>query len=132
VRASAINGSVPWAKTQVVGFVAEGTRCTEDGVATVQQTREAFEHIGTVIDQMSGRVGDIVTAVGQIADGSGRAEQDINAVALVAEQSSASVEEVSASTEQTSASAQEIAASAQSLSSTAQELNALVSRFKVV
>jgi methyl-accepting chemotaxis protein len=115
----------------VVGIVAEGTSRTEDGVATVQQAREAFEHIGSVIERMSGRVGAIVDSVGQIAAEAGRAEADINEVSLVAEQSSASVEQVSASTQETSASAQEIAASAQSLSGTAQELNALVSRFRV-
>jgi methyl-accepting chemotaxis protein len=116
---------------KVVGVVADGAQRTEDGVTTVEQTRDAFERIGEAVENMNGRVAEIAAAVEQIGTEAGRAEQDITEVASVAEESSASTEQVSASTQETSASTQEIAASAQSLSSTAQELNQLVSRFTV-
>jgi methyl-accepting chemotaxis protein len=128
---SGLIGEIQTETQKVVGVVAEGTRRTEDGVATVEQTREAFERIGTVVDLMTARVGEIVAAVAQIVAEAAKAESDIGEVAAVAEQSSASAEQVSAATEQTSASAQEIAASAQELAVTAEGLDKLVQRFKV-
>ena len=115
----------------MVAVVGEGAKRTADGVATVEQTREAFEVIGVAVESMTERVAEIATAVAQISAESQRAEDGISEVAAVAEQSSASAEQVSASTQETSASTQEIAASAQSLAATAEQLNALVGRFKV-
>jgi hypothetical protein len=80
---------------------------------------------------MTSRVAEIATAVGQISTETEKAEHEIAEVASVAEQSSAAAEQVSASTEQTSASTQEIAASAQTLAGTAEQLNEVVRRFKV-
>jgi len=120
------------AETQnVVIVVEDGNQRTADGVATVEQTREAFQAIGSAVADVTGRVNDIATAVHQISAEATRAEHDITEVAAVAEQSSASAEQVSASTEQTSASTQEIAASAQELAATAERLNGVVSRFKL-
>jgi methyl-accepting chemotaxis protein len=120
------------AETQnVVSVVEDGGRRTADGVATVEQTRQAFQAIGLAVADVTGRVNDIATAVHQISAEAQRAEHDITEVAAVAEESSASAEEVSASTEQTSASTQQIAASAQELAGTAQQLDAVVSRFKL-
>jgi methyl-accepting chemotaxis protein len=114
-----------------VQVVAEGGRRTADGVATVEQTREAFEAIGVAVEDMNARVGQIAAAVQQITAEASRAENDINEVAAVAEQSSASAEQVSASTQQTSASTQEIASSASELAQTAEQLDAVVGRFKL-
>ena len=44
---------------RVVGVVADGTQRTQDGVATVERTREAFEAIGTAVEDMAARVGEI-------------------------------------------------------------------------
>ena len=116
---------------KVVVVVGDSAQRTEDGVATVARTREAFEAIGTAVEDVSVRVGEIAAAVDQIGAETERAENDITEVASVAEESSASAEQVSASTQQTSASTQEIAASAQSLAATAEHLNGLVRRFTV-
>jgi methyl-accepting chemotaxis protein len=117
--------------TDVVAVVADGSRRTAEGVTTVERAREAFDAIGSVVDQVSAHVGEIAAAVGEISRGTALAEHSVTEVASVAEQSSASAEEVSASTQQTSASAQEIAASAQSLAATAEQLERLVGRFRV-
>ncbi len=102
---------------RTVAIVEDGARRTADGVAVVEQAREAFEMIGAQVDQVTSRIGQIVDATAEIA--------------AVAEQSSASTEQVSASTEQTSASTEEIAASAQDLAATAQQLQALVTSFTI-
>jgi methyl-accepting chemotaxis protein len=116
---------------RVVEVVGEGAKRTGDGVATVEQTREAFEVIGTAVESMTARVAEIAGAVQQISAESTRAEGGIAEVAAVAEQSSASAEQVSASTQQTSASTQEIASSATELARTAEQLDELVRRFKI-
>jgi methyl-accepting chemotaxis protein len=100
-----------------VAVVADGARRSEDGVAVVEQARNAFERIGASVQDVTSRIGEI--------------SETMNEVAAVAEQSSASTEEVSASTQETSASTQEIAASAQELARTAEELEALVGRFRL-
>jgi methyl-accepting chemotaxis protein len=123
-------GEIQTDTNKVVDVVADGAKRTNDGVATVEQTREAFEQIGLSVEAMTGRVAEIATAIGQIAGEAERMQTDITEVASVAEASSASAEQVSASTEQTSASTQEIATSASELATTAEQLSALVGRFK--
>jgi methyl-accepting chemotaxis protein len=127
---AALIGEIQTETHKVVEVVADGARRTEDGVATVEQTREAFVHIGASVETMTTRVAEIASAVGQIASEADRMQNDITEVASVAEASSASAEQVSASTQQTSASTQEIASSAQELASTAEQLANLVGRFR--
>ena len=115
----------------MVGVVADSAKLTEEGVATVDRTRDAFEAIGVAVEDMTARVREIATAVGHISGQTRQAELDVAEVAAVAEQSSASAEQVSASTQQTSATTQEIAASADALARTAGQLDELVRRFRV-
>jgi methyl-accepting chemotaxis protein len=116
---------------KVVDVVAEGAKRTDDGVATVDQTRDAFERIGASVEDMSARVVEIASSVQQISAEAERMQADIVEVSGVAEASSASAEQVSASTQETSASAQEIASSAQELARTAENLERLVGQFKI-
>jgi len=128
---SALIGEMQAQTREVVGVVALGASRTDAGVATVEQTRDAFLRIDSAVEGVGARIAEIAAAVEQISIGSARAEEDVTEVAAVAEQSSASAEQVSASTQQTSASTQEIAASASDLARTADALNTLVSQFKV-
>jgi methyl-accepting chemotaxis protein len=114
---------------RAVEVVESGARQTEDGVATVDEAREAFLALGESVADMNARVEQIAAAIEQIAGASQQVRGDIGEVAAVAEQSSASSQQVSASTQQTSASTQEIAASAQELARTAEELERLVAQF---
>ena len=132
--AAEISGLIAEMQTEtgkVVHVVAEGAKRTADGVATVDQTRAAFERIGESVEDMSARVVEIAASVQQISSETARMQSDITEVAGVAESSSASAEQVSASTQETSASAQEIAASAQDLARTAEDLERLVGQFKL-
>jgi methyl-accepting chemotaxis protein len=128
---SSLIGEIQRETDKVVGVVAEGAKRTQDGVATVDVTREAFEQIGASVEDMSARVVEIAGSVEQISAEAERMQSDITEVAGVAESSSASAEQVSATTQQTSASAQEIAASAQDLARTAEALERLVGQFRV-
>ncbi|HEY4098853.1 MAG TPA: methyl-accepting chemotaxis protein [Baekduia sp.] len=115
--------------SQTVAAVAAGAKRTEEGAATVEQTRSAFDLIGASVDDVTTRVGQIAEVAQRIAQSAEQVETDVNEIAAVVEQASSSTEEVSASTEQTSASSQQISASAQELSQTATELEELVAAF---
>jgi methyl-accepting chemotaxis protein len=117
---------------KAVEVVEVGVGQTQEGVATVEQTREVFLRIGDSVEDMTSRVEEIAASVRQIAASSDQVRATMESVASVAEESSASTEEVSASTEQSSASSQQIAASAQQLAGTAEELDRLVSQFVLV
>jgi methyl-accepting chemotaxis protein len=114
---------------KAVEVVEVGVNQTQDGVTTVERTRDVFLRIGDSVEDMTSRVEEIAASVRQIAASSDQVRDSMESVASVAEQSSASTEEVSASTEQSSASTQQIAASAQQLAGTAEELDRLVSQF---
>jgi len=128
---SALVREIQTGTARAVAVVEDGARRTEDGVATVEQAREAFLTLGASVQDMDGRVGQIAAAIEQIASSSAQVQDDMTEVAAVAEQSSASSEQVSASTQQTSASSQEIAASAQELARTAEQLERLVGQFSL-
>jgi methyl-accepting chemotaxis protein len=116
---------------RTVSVVEDGARKSDEGVAVVEQTRDAFLQIGTSVEGVAARIEQIAGASQQIAASTTSMQESMNEVAAVAEQSSAGAEQVSASTEETSASTQEIAASAQELARTAEELTNLVGQFKV-
>jgi methyl-accepting chemotaxis protein len=114
---------------KAVEVVEIGVNQTEDGVATVEQTRDVFLRIGESVEDMTSRVEEIAASVRKIAASSDQVRDSMEAVASVAEQSSASTQQVSASTEESSASTQQISANAQQLAGTADELDRLVSQF---
>ena len=124
-------GEIQVETRKAVTVVEDGGRRTEEGTATVERVREAFERIESSVGDMTGRIEEIAAAARQVSASTTKMEEDIVEVARVAEGSSATTEEVSASTEETSASTQQISASAQELSSTAQALEELVGRFQL-
>jgi methyl-accepting chemotaxis protein len=128
---SALIAEIQAETARAVDVVEDGARRTEDGVATVEQAREAFLTLGESVQDMNGRVEQIAVAIQQIASSSQQVESDMTEVASVAEQSSASSQQVSASSQQTSASTQQIAASAQDLARTAEQLERLVGQFSL-
>jgi methyl-accepting chemotaxis protein len=98
-----------------VGVVAEGAERTETGTVVVERARETFVQIGSGIEEMNGRIAEIV-----------RTTDDLS---RTAEMASAAAEEVSAASEETSASTQEIAVAARGLATTAETLEGLLGRF---
>jgi methyl-accepting chemotaxis protein len=116
---------------EAVAIVEQGAGRTAEGVQTVEQARDAFRRIDEAVQAMAHRVAEIAEGGDALAGEAEKMQLDLNEVASVAEQSSASTEEVSASTEQTSASTQQIAASAQELASNAEGLQKLVGQFQL-
>jgi methyl-accepting chemotaxis protein len=126
---SAIVEDIQGQTKSTVAAAGEGVRRFEDGVAVVEQTREAFMRIGTTVNDMTDRIEQINIAAAQISASADSMREAISEVATVAEHSSASTEEVLASTQQTSASAQDVAMSARGMEVTADELAVLIDRF---
>jgi methyl-accepting chemotaxis protein len=114
-------GEIQGETQRAVGVVEDGAKRTEDGVAVVDQTREAFSRISGSVQDVTTRVEEITRAIAEMAASSQHIQSEITAVAAVAESSSASAEQVSASTQETSASTDQIHQSARKLS--------IVSRF---
>jgi methyl-accepting chemotaxis protein len=119
------------ATTDVAKIVSEGATKTDHGVAIVEETRSAFEHIDAMVQDMSTRVAQIVEVAQQAAVEAEETQTQIAEVAAVAQQSSASSELVSASVANTNESARQIAASAHGLADTSQSLRAMMERFEV-
>jgi methyl-accepting chemotaxis protein len=127
---SQLIGAIQEETTTAVAVVQDGAQRTQTGVEVVEQTRVAFEQIGSSVEDMTARIEQIAAAAQQIAASSSSMQENMTEVAAVAEQSSASTQQVSASTEHTTASAHLIASSAHALSDNAEELGRLVAEFK--
>jgi methyl-accepting chemotaxis protein len=132
--AATIGGLISQIQTETgtaVQVVVEGARQTDEGVATVEQAREAFLRIDASVEDMNVRVERIASSIEQIASSGARMQESVDEVLAVAEQSSASAQQVSATAESTSATTEQIAASASELAGTAEQLEQLVSHFTV-
>jgi methyl-accepting chemotaxis protein len=82
----ALIGEMQEQTRQVVGVVADGAARTDEGVATVERTREAFLTIDQAVEGVGAQIASIAAAVERISSGSARAEADVAEVAAVAEQ----------------------------------------------
>ncbi|HWH96416.1 MAG TPA: methyl-accepting chemotaxis protein [Baekduia sp.] len=129
---SALIGEIQNETKRAVEVVELGGQRTDEGAATVEEAREAFDVINSHVQEMSGRVSQIAAAAQQLSATSSQVGTEVASIAAVAEQTSAATQQVSASTEQTSASTEQIAASAQTLAATATELRHLVGQFSLV
>lgn len=108
-----------------------GVERVEDGFEIVNRNRQTFYDISGAVRALHESSSEISDLADVIALGTGQVRKQIEEVASVAQQSSASTEEVSASTQQTSAAAEEVSASAQKVAETAANLAELSGRFKL-
>jgi methyl-accepting chemotaxis protein len=115
-RIAALIGEIQSDTDRAVTVVDDGSKRTEDGVAIVERTREAFGSIADAVVDVTGKMQAITAATADVAE--------------VARETTGATQQVSASMEQTSAGAQQVAASAAALASTANRLTELVSRFE--
>ncbi len=116
---------------QAVSAMETGVMRVEDGFETVNRNRQTFYDISGAVHALHESSSEISELADGIAMGTGQVRQQIEAVASVAEESSASTEQVSASTQETSAAAEEVSASAQKVAETAANLAELSGRFKL-
>src|SRR5207302_1218345 len=95
-------GEIQAETTKTVEIVEDGGRRSDEGVTIVEETRVAFERIGSAVEGVTARVEEIAAVAQQVAASATKVQEEMGEVAAVAEQSSASTQQVSASTEQTS------------------------------
>ncbi len=114
----------------------EAVRAFEQGMGTVDTGFEAVSRNRQLFFDISGAVRtfhesslEVAVLARLISGDASRVREQIEEVASVAQESSASTEQVSASTQQTSASSQQVTAAAQRVSATAVALRELTRRF---
>jgi methyl-accepting chemotaxis protein len=126
---SGLIGEIQGETQRAVAVVEDGAKRTEDGVAVVDETKDAFAQISASVGDVTTRVEEIAHTIEAMASSSEQIQAEISAVAAVAESSSAATQQVSASTQETSASTDQIHLSARKLAETADELEQVVTRF---
>lgn len=116
---------------QAVEAMSLGTHEVKVGGEVIATAGKIFTGIVELVEQVSGQVRDISTAIQGMASGSQQIVAAVNDVDMLSKAASGEAQNVSAATEETSASMEEIASSSQSLTRMAQELQEAVGKFKV-
>ena len=78
-------GAIQQETTKAVDVVEAGAKRTADGAEVVEKTREAFQRIGTSVEDMTARIEQIAAASQQIAASATSMQENINEVAAVAQ-----------------------------------------------
>ncbi|WP_314586432.1 methyl-accepting chemotaxis protein [Paenibacillus terrigena] len=108
-----------------------GRKEVAEGIRTVNQAGEAFEHIHHSINQVSDEIQNVSASVQQMSVNTEQVVGSINSISQAAEVAVAESQTVSAATQEQLASMDEISTSAGSLSTMAEQLQAQVGKFKI-
>jgi len=108
-----------------------GRKEVAEGIRTVNQAGEAFEHIHHSINQVSDEIQNVSASVQQMSVNTEQVVGSINSISQAAEVAVAESQTVSAATQEQLASMEEISTSAGSLSTMAEQLQAQVGKFKI-
>jgi len=111
--------------------VEVGRKEVAEGIRTVNQAGEAFEHIHQSINQVSDEIQNVSASVQQMSVNTEQVVGSINSISQAAEVAVAESQTVSAATEEQLASMEEISISAGSLSTMAEQLQSQVGKFKI-
>jgi len=111
--------------------VEVGRREVAEGIRTVNQAGEAFEHIHQSINQVSDEIQNVSASVQQMSVNTEQVVGSINSISQAAEVAVAESQTVSAATEEQLAAMDEISTSAGSLSTMAEQLQSQVGKFKI-
>ncbi len=99
--------------------------------AAVQEISASSMEVVTAIENVAGITEENTAATGEMAEGSTRVRDSVQAIASLAQEGAAAAEEVSASTTEMTSSTEDIAASARTLADIAGNLQTVVAKFKV-
>ncbi|WP_152395571.1 methyl-accepting chemotaxis protein [Paenibacillus guangzhouensis] len=111
--------------------VEVGRKEVAEGIRTVNQAGEAFEHIHHSISQVSDEIQNVSASVQQMSVNTEQVVGSINSISQAAELAVAESQTVSAATQEQLASMEEISISAGSLSTMAEQLQSQVGKFKI-
>jgi len=116
---------------KAVSAMNDGSREVKLGAEVVNMAGKGFNEIVFLVNEMSGQVQGIATAVQQIDSNSQQVVSSIRAVEKTSQTIAGEIQTVSSSTQQQSASIEEIASSSQSLARMAQDLQIAIQSFRV-
>lgn len=124
-------GQIQSETEKAVAAMSSGTREAKRGAEVVNSSGQAFREIVLLINQVSGQVADISSAIEQMAVGNRHIVGSIERIDSLSKQSAGETQTVSAATEEQSASMEEIASSSQALARLAEDLQTAVNKFKI-
>ena len=116
---------------KAVTAMSEGTQEVKRGTEVVNTAGKTFGEIKSLVEQVSGQVRDISTAIETMASGSQNVVDAVKKIDKISAEAVDQTQTVSAATQEQSASMEEIASSSQALAKMAEELQAVVSKFKI-
>ena len=124
-------GAIQGDTEKAVLAMDDGTREVKLGAEVVNAAGQAFQEIVGLVTQVSNQVGEISSAIDQMAVGSEQIVTSVNRIDELSKKATSEAQTVSAATEEQSASMEEVASSSQSLAKLAQDLQTAVSQFRV-
>lgn len=111
--------------------MTEGTHEVKVGAEVVNTAGRSFTEIISLVDQVSGQVSSITTAIRGISDSGIQIISAVEDIDFISKDTAGQTQTVSAVTQEQSASMEEIAASSEALATLAQDLQTVVQRFKI-
>ncbi|WP_378954334.1 methyl-accepting chemotaxis protein [Pelosinus sp. sgz500959] len=124
-------GGIQGETDKAVLAMDDGTREVKLGAEVVNAAGIAFQEIAGLVTHVSNQVGEISSAIDQMAIGSQHIVTSVNRIDELSKKATFESQTVSAATEEQSASMEEVASSSQSLAKLAQDLQTAVSQFRV-
>ena len=109
----------------------KGSQEVRLGAEVVNEAGGAFTQIVGLVEVVSSQINTVVSAVGNVNDGSKRVVASIEQIEEQGRNIASETQSVSAATEEQSASMQQIASASQCLATLAQDLQAAASKFKL-
>lgn len=111
--------------------MSENTKVVMEGREVVEKTTEAFGHILQAIDKVKDQIEEVTVHSNDIDQGSESVVAAVEAVAYLAEISSADTQQVAAASEEQTATMQDVHLSSEMLAKVAVQLQEQVNRFKI-
>ncbi len=101
------------------------------GIGLVNVAGESFEHIHQTVSEVTTQIQGVTLAVQQVAAGTEKMVQTMEAVNQISGSTAGGMVEVSAATEEQRAAMDEVSSSAYSLAQMAEKLQLLIGKFRV-
>lgn len=124
-------GQIQGDTDRAVAAMNNGTREAKLGAEVVNASGQAFREIVVLVNQVSGQVKEISSAMEHMAVGSRQIVGSVQRIDGLSKKAAGEAQTVSAATEEQSASMEEIASSSQALAKLAEDLQTAVRRFRI-
>ena len=116
--------------SSAVNAMQKGRTEVVEGAQSVENLRDMFSQIDTLVDKVSSQMTSMAQAVDKVTKNAKNVDDDVKLIDTHSNSISAEIQSVSAATEEQSAAAEEIASASEALAKLAQESQAELHKFK--